>query len=91
VRVFRPRGVSWRTIVNLSIHVRAAVIFGVTACKEAIDDMHRYRADAAANGRKYFVLREGRRMQVASSEIRVGEIVYLQVRLVGASSSCQCM
>lgn len=46
------------TPVNpLTTWLPLAVIFGVTAVKEAIDDIGRARADAAANNRKYTVVR----------------------------------
>lgn len=55
-----------------------AVIFAVTAVKEAIDDWGRARADAIANSRKYTVLRGGKRSDVESKTIAVGDIVQLK-------------
>lgn len=40
-------------------------IFAVTAVKEAVDDVRRWRADAAANARQYTVLRRGQRGPVS--------------------------
>jgi len=53
------------TPVNpLTTWLPLAVIFGVTAVKEGIDDLGRARADKAANARKYAVVRESRRQEV---------------------------
>lgn len=67
------------TPVNpLTTWLPLAVIFGVTAVKEAIDDLGRARADAAANARKYTVIRDGRRVEIPSKDIVVGEIMVLK-------------
>lgn len=67
------------TPVNpLTTWLPLAVIFGVTAVKEGIDDYGRYKADKAANSRVYTVIREGKEEQVASAEIRVGDLLKLE-------------
>ncbi|GAM24030.1 hypothetical protein SAMD00019534_072050 [Acytostelium subglobosum LB1] len=52
-------------------------IFAVSAIKEVFDDLNRRRRDSEANSRLYSVVRESATQQVRSSEIRVGDIVYL--------------
>jgi len=67
------------TPVNpLTTWLPLAVIFGVTAVKEAVDDYGRRNADKAANGRIYTVVREGKKVDIASRDIAVGDIVYLR-------------
>lgn len=67
------------TPVNpLTTWLPLAVIFGVTAVKEGLDDLGRRRADNAANARRYTVVRDGRSTEVASKDIRVGDIVQLK-------------
>jgi magnesium-transporting ATPase (P-type) len=67
------------TPVNpLTTWLPLAVIFGVTAVKEAIDDLGRARADASANARKYTVIRNGVRQEIASRDIVAGEIIVLK-------------
>lgn len=67
------------TPVNpLTTWLPLAVIFGVTAVKEAIDDYGRRNADKAANGRIYTVVREGKKVDIPSRDIAVGDIVYLR-------------
>ena len=53
------------------------VIFGVTAAKEAYDDIGRRRADVAANARRYTVVRPHGFATIASSEIRPGDVLRL--------------
>jgi magnesium-transporting ATPase (P-type) len=51
------------------------LIFTLSACKEGFDDMHRRKADQAANQRPVQVLREGSFRIVPSHNVRVGELV----------------
>lgn len=53
------------------------VIFTITAVKELMDDLGRRREDAAANSRKYNVIRAGKCTKVGSSNILVGDVVKL--------------
>lgn len=66
------------TPVNpLTTFVPLAVIFGVTAVKELLDDLGRRKADNMANSRKYTVLRGGVRQQISSKDIVCGDLVCL--------------
>ena len=66
------------TPVNpLTTWLPLAVIFGVTAIKELIDDIGRRRGDNAANSRKYWVVRGSIQVELPSKEIRCGDIVFL--------------
>ena len=49
----------------------------MTAVKEGIDDLGRWKADKAANARVYTVVRDGRETDVASADIRVGDVLKL--------------
>lgn len=53
------------------------VIFLISATKEAIDDLGRYREDTKANQRTYKVCRNGLKQNVESQNIHVGDIIYL--------------
>jgi phospholipid-translocating ATPase len=67
------------TPVNpLTTWLPLAVIFGVTAVKEGLDDYGRRQADKLANGRVYTVVRGGARQDVPSRDIRVGDILRLE-------------
>jgi len=58
--------------------VPLALIFGLSAAKEAIDDYWRYKADKQANERLYWVLRDQTRHRLQSQDIMVGDIIYLE-------------
>jgi phospholipid-translocating ATPase len=67
------------TPVNpLTTWLPLAVIFGVTAVKEGWDDLGRRKADNAANARTYTVVRGGRRQEVQSRDVHVGDIMMLR-------------
>jgi len=67
------------TPVNpLTTWLPLAVLFTVTAVKEGIDDVRRWRADRQANLRPCIVVRGGRRVEVAAQEIAVGDVVWLR-------------
>ena len=53
------------------------VIFAISGLKEAIDDTRRYRNDNLANERLVTVLRDGRRQQIQSQHLLVGDVVYI--------------
>ena len=57
--------------------LQLAVIFGVTAVKEGLDDLGRWRADKAANSRVYTVVRDGKEVDVPSKDIHVGDLLKL--------------
>lgn len=66
------------TPVNpLTTWLPLAVIFGVTAVKEGLDDWGRRKADKSANGRVYAVVRGGLRVNVPSKDVRVGDVLVL--------------
>eukprot|EP01029_Cantina_marsupialis_P021360 TRINITY_DN50_c1_g1_i4.p1 TRINITY_DN50_c1_g1~~TRINITY_DN50_c1_g1_i4.p1 ORF type:complete len:1122 (-),score=321.77 TRINITY_DN50_c1_g1_i4:384-3749(-) len=54
------------------------LIFGLTAFKELMDDLGRRKADKMANERRYSVVRDGKVLEVMSSEIQVGDIVKMR-------------
>lgn len=54
-----------------------AIIFIVSASKEAWDDYNRYLSDKKANERKVWVVKDGIRGQIKAQEIHVGNIVWL--------------
>ena len=67
------------TPVNpLTTWLPLAVIFGVTAVKEGLDDYGRRQADKLANGRVYTVVRGGARQDIPSRDICVGDILRLE-------------
>lgn len=53
------------------------MIFGITAVKEASDDLGRWRSDREANNRQVRVLRGGEEVSTASWDVRVGDILKL--------------
>lgn len=63
----------------VTIWVPLIFIFAVSATKEALDDISRAKADEKANSRKYYVYENGVKVQKRSEELRVGDIVWLQV------------
>jgi phospholipid-translocating ATPase len=68
----------WRTIAPVhwaSSWGPLALVFIVTCTKDALDDMARARADAAANARPYTIYRDERGAVARSSDIRVGDLV----------------
>lgn len=53
-------------------------IFALSALKEALDDIQRFRADKEANRRPYTVIRDHALIEdLASEELRVGDLVYI--------------
>ncbi|GJD09207.1 Probable phospholipid-transporting ATPase 5 [Galdieria sulphuraria] len=67
-----PNGVSVTAIVPLSL------VVGITMIKAAIEDIFRLRNDLKANSMKFQTVRDGFRVSVKSSHIRVGDIIVLQ-------------
>ena len=68
----------WRTIAP--VHWSSSwgpllLVFFVTCVKDAFDDAARARADSAANARQFTVYRDGKGIELASKDIRVGDIV----------------
>lgn len=63
----------------------------MTAVKEGVDDLGRWKADKAANARAYTVVRGGKEVDVPSKDIRVGDILKLvandEVRIVAAAAA----
>jgi len=53
-------------------------IFSISAIKEAFDDIGRRRRDKLANERVYTIIRDGKKQQIISENILVGDIVYLE-------------
>lgn len=67
------------TPVNpLTTWLPLAVLFTVTAVKEGVDDVRRWRADRQANLRPCIVVRAGRRATVPAQDIAVGDAVWLR-------------
>ncbi|EEC84193.1 hypothetical protein OsI_30582 [Oryza sativa Indica Group] len=54
-----------------------AIIFIVSASKEAWDDYNRYLSDKKANGREVLVVKDGNHRQIKAQDIHVGNIVWL--------------
>ncbi len=50
----------------------------VTAIKELTDDLRRWWSDHKANSRRYTVYRDGRRREIASSKVSVGDIIHIE-------------
>lgn len=52
-------------------------VLAVTLCREAIDDIRRYKRDKEVNGQKYYRLSKGSNTPelVPSSKLRVGDLV----------------
>ncbi|XP_047065739.1 phospholipid-transporting ATPase 2-like isoform X2 [Lolium rigidum] len=70
----------WSTITPVSPATTwgpLAIIFIVSASKEAWDDYNRYLSDKKANERRIWVVKDGVRRQVKAQEIHVGNIVWL--------------
>uniref|UniRef100_A0ACD5UA67 Uncharacterized protein n=1 Tax=Avena sativa TaxID=4498 RepID=A0ACD5UA67_AVESA len=70
----------WSTITPVSPATTwgpLAIIFIVSASKEAWDDYNRYLSDKKANERRIWVVKDGIRRQVKAQEIHVGNIVWL--------------
>ncbi|XP_006652191.1 phospholipid-transporting ATPase 2-like isoform X1 [Oryza brachyantha] len=54
-----------------------AIIFIVSASKEAWDDYNRYLSDKKANEREVWVIKDGSHRQIQAQDIHVGNIVWL--------------
>uniref|UniRef100_A0A0E0DCV2 Uncharacterized protein n=1 Tax=Oryza meridionalis TaxID=40149 RepID=A0A0E0DCV2_9ORYZ len=54
-----------------------AIIFIVSASKEAWDDYNRYLSDKKANEREVLVVKDGNHRQIKAQDIHVGNIVWL--------------
>ncbi|GJQ09141.1 hypothetical protein GpartN1_g6649.t1 [Galdieria partita] len=67
-----PNGVSVTAIVPLSL------VVGITMIKAAVEDIFRLKNDLKANSMKFQIVRDGFRVFVKSSQIRVGDIIVLQ-------------
>jgi phospholipid-transporting ATPase len=63
-----PTG-SYTTLIPLCL------VLTVTMCKDAYVDLQRHRSDKEVNGRQLTVFRDGQFVQVAWSELCVGEVV----------------
>eukprot|EP00762_Andalucia_godoyi_P004804 ANDGO_07205.mRNA.1 Phospholipid-transporting ATPase 3 len=58
--------------------VPLAIVITVTAIKDAYEDYKRHQADKEVNNRNATVYRDGRQMTVKWSDIRVGDVVFLE-------------
>ncbi|VAH31563.1 unnamed protein product [Triticum turgidum subsp. durum] len=70
----------WPTITPVSPATTwgpLAIIFTVSASKEAWDDYNRYLSDKKVNERRIWVVKDGIRRQIKAREIHVGNIVWL--------------
>ncbi|XP_048557382.1 phospholipid-transporting ATPase 2-like isoform X1 [Triticum urartu] len=70
----------WPTITPVSPATTwgpLAIIFIVSASKEAWDDYNRYLSDKKVNERRIWVVKDGIRRQIKAREIHVGNIVWL--------------
>ncbi|EMS66479.1 Phospholipid-transporting ATPase 2 [Triticum urartu] len=73
-------GQLWPTITPVSPATTwgpLAIIFIVSASKEAWDDYNRYLSDKKVNERRIWVVKDGIRRQIKAREIHVGNIVWL--------------
>jgi phospholipid-translocating ATPase len=53
-------------------------VISVTMIREAIDDFRRYQRDREVNSSRYCKLTGRGRVSVASSDLKVGDIVYVE-------------
>eukprot|EP01103_Thecamoeba_quadrilineata_P017326 TRINITY_DN6093_c0_g1_i1.p1 TRINITY_DN6093_c0_g1~~TRINITY_DN6093_c0_g1_i1.p1 ORF type:complete len:1101 (+),score=172.56 TRINITY_DN6093_c0_g1_i1:38-3340(+) len=55
-----------------------AFVLGVTAVKEALEDLNRWRSDREVNNRKTTTIRDGIRSEMAWKSVKTGDIIYLR-------------
>ena len=76
---FESFTVTWLAQVPASTTwVPLGVVFAISAIKEAVDDLRRYRQDRVANERTFTIVTGGTRRSVQSQTIRVGDVVLVQ-------------
>ena len=72
----------------LSTFLPLALAFTLTAVKEALDDIVRHRSDNAYNAKHHKVLRSTGWTEIASGDIRVGDLVLVRD---GDAMPCDCV
>eukprot|EP01103_Thecamoeba_quadrilineata_P000633 TRINITY_DN10544_c0_g1_i1.p1 TRINITY_DN10544_c0_g1~~TRINITY_DN10544_c0_g1_i1.p1 ORF type:complete len:1100 (-),score=167.10 TRINITY_DN10544_c0_g1_i1:151-3450(-) len=55
-----------------------AFVLGVTAIKEAMEDVNRYRSDFAVNNKKSTIIRGGIRQELSWKQVKTGDLVFLR-------------
>lgn len=60
-----------------NLYFQGFVLF-VTMCREALDDFRRYRRDTEANSQKFKTFTNSGIVQVPSSSIKVGDLVFVE-------------
>ena len=63
---------------SLSVAIFQGFVLFVTMCREALDDFRRYRRDNEANSQKFKSFTSSGIVNIPSSSIRVGDLVFVE-------------